>query len=61
MSPLIYSAFTIYIFLAIVEAINYSDIDLPTNHMKYYFNSFPSVADKCRNDPLCPYKVRETF
>ncbi|KAJ8686289.1 hypothetical protein QAD02_022083 [Eretmocerus hayati] len=33
-----------------------SNLNLPTNHLKYYFNSFPKVADECRNDPGCPYK-----
>lgn len=36
---------------------NYSDINLPENHLKYYFNSFPAEAEKCRNDVACPYKV----
>lgn len=37
---------------------NYTEINLSPNHMKYYFNNFPTVAEKCRNDARCPYKVR---
>lgn len=37
---------------------NYTDINLPHEHIKYYFNSFPTVAEKCRNDAACPYKVK---
>lgn len=40
---------------------NYIDINLPHDHVKYYFNSFPTVAEKCRNDTVCPYKVRLVF
>lgn len=36
---------------------NYTDIDLPSDHVKYYFNSFPTVAEECRNNTACPYKV----
>ncbi|KAL1124387.1 hypothetical protein AAG570_001016 [Ranatra chinensis] len=31
-------------------------LDLPENHIPYYFNSFPEVADKCRQEDGCPYK-----
>lgn len=40
---------------------NYTDINLPYDHIKYYFNSFPAAAEKCRNDTACPYKVRLIF
>lgn len=40
---------------------NYTDINLPQVHIKYYFNSFPTIAEKCRNDAACPYKVRLVF
>ncbi|XP_031772944.1 EGF domain-specific O-linked N-acetylglucosamine transferase isoform X2 [Apis florea] len=35
---------------------NYTDIDLPSDHIKYYFNYFPTVAEECRNNTACPYK-----
>ena len=37
------------------------NIDLPDSHLKYYFNSFPILAEKCRNDSDCPYKVTIIF
>ena len=38
---------------------NYSNVDLPENHLKYYFNSFPAEAEKCQDDVACPYKVEK--
>ncbi|KOC65578.1 EGF domain-specific O-linked N-acetylglucosamine transferase [Habropoda laboriosa] len=35
---------------------NYTYIDLPSDHIKYYFNSFPTVTEECRNNTACPYK-----
>ena len=32
-------------------------VNLPEKHLKYYFNSFPTENQKCKNDPKCPYKV----
>lgn len=51
------------VFVLTVTAIggNYTDINLPHEHMQYYFNSFPTVAEKCRNNAACPYKVRLVF
>ncbi|KAK2582236.1 hypothetical protein KPH14_004582 [Odynerus spinipes] len=45
-----------HLLLAAVINGNYTDINLPASHMKYYFHSFPTVAEKCRNDTSCPYK-----
>lgn len=49
------------VFAAIAIGRNYTDINLPHDHVKYYFNSFPTVAEKCRNDTACQYKVRLVF
>ncbi|XP_001599568.2 EGF domain-specific O-linked N-acetylglucosamine transferase [Nasonia vitripennis] len=46
----------LFIILRNAEAGNYSNIDLPESHLKYYFNSFPALADECRKDSECPYK-----
>lgn len=35
---------------------NFSTINLPEDHLPYYFATFPGVAQKCRLDPECPYK-----
>lgn len=48
----------ILVFTVTATGGNYTDINLPHEHIKYYFNSFPTVAEKCRNDATCPYKVR---
>ncbi|XP_011298968.1 EGF domain-specific O-linked N-acetylglucosamine transferase isoform X2 [Fopius arisanus] len=44
------------IFIAADGVDNYSEIDLPPEHIKYYFNSFPARARQCREDHRCPYK-----
>jgi hypothetical protein len=36
---------------------NFTEINLPKEHIPYYFNSYPEVAEKCRLDAACPYKV----
>ncbi|XP_006560370.1 EGF domain-specific O-linked N-acetylglucosamine transferase isoform X2 [Apis mellifera] len=48
---------TIVIVFAVTSTYsNYTDIDLPSDHIKYYFNYFPTVAQECRNNTVCPYK-----
>ncbi|XP_023290002.1 EGF domain-specific O-linked N-acetylglucosamine transferase isoform X2 [Orussus abietinus] len=42
--------------LTVTMGLNYTDIDLPEEHLKYYFHSFPKIAEKCKNDSMCPYK-----
>lgn len=51
-----YPWFITLTFLITVTYSNYTDINLPPDHIKYYFNSFPTAAKECRNDPICPYK-----
>ena len=43
------------------DVLSYKDIDLPPSHVKYYFNSYPKIADECRNDTSCPYKVSNSY
>jgi len=52
----------IYLVLVIVNcqwglAVNFTDINLPEEHMPYYFNSYHDIAEKCKLDAACPYKV----
>lgn len=35
---------------------NFSTINLPVEHLPYYFTAFPDVAEKCKEDLECPYK-----
>jgi len=57
-----YGALTkIYLVLVIVNcqwglAVNFTDINLPEEHMPYYFNSYHDIAEKCKLDAACPYK-----
>lgn len=36
---------------------NFSNVDIPTEHMPFYFYNFPEIARQCANDENCPYKV----
>jgi protein O-GlcNAc transferase len=42
-------------------AYNFTEINLPEEHIPYYFNSYPEVAEKCKLDPTCSYKVSVDF
>lgn len=35
---------------------NFSWINLPNEHLPYYFTSYPKVAEACEKDNECPYK-----
>ncbi|XP_034178516.2 EGF-domain O-GlcNAc transferase isoform X2 [Osmia lignaria lignaria] len=51
-----YSVSIVLMFIVADIYANYTDIDLPADHVKYYLNAFPTVAEECRNDTACPYK-----
>ncbi|XP_034230481.1 EGF domain-specific O-linked N-acetylglucosamine transferase isoform X3 [Thrips palmi] len=38
------------------KSVNFSDVDIPTEHMPFYFNNFPDLAEQCANDEDCPYR-----
>lgn len=42
------------------EIIEY-ELNLPPEHMAYYFTSHPKAAEACKNSPSCPYKVIVPF
>lgn len=46
-----------YLLLLQVSCDNYSFINLPAEHLPYYFTNFKSVASKCEQDAECPYKT----
>ncbi|XP_015604766.1 EGF domain-specific O-linked N-acetylglucosamine transferase isoform X2 [Cephus cinctus] len=58
MSKIIFMGHLLFLLLTfiVVFSYNYTDIDLPEDQLKYYFNSFPKLAEMCRNDSSCPYK-----
>lgn len=35
---------------------NFTTMNLPDEHIPYYFRNFPKMAGKCLNDDTCPYK-----
>lgn len=35
------------------------NLDLPDEFLPYYFYTYPNVAEECREDPDCPYKVNQ--
>lgn len=50
----------VFIFFALFLQVlcdNYSTINLPEEHLPYYFANSPKIAAKCLNDDECPYKT----
>lgn len=41
---------------SIVASHSISEINLPPEHLTYYFNEFPEEAEKCLKDDNCLYK-----
>lgn len=37
---------------------NYSSFSLPEEHIPYFLRNNRKIAELCRQDPLCPFKVR---
>nr|XP_022914214.1 EGF domain-specific O-linked N-acetylglucosamine transferase isoform X1 [Onthophagus taurus] len=35
---------------------NYTEINLPDEHLQYYFSRYPKINEECDRDPNCPYK-----
>jgi hypothetical protein len=33
------------------------NVDLPPEHLPFYFSSYPNLEADCDTDPNCPYKV----
>lgn len=38
--------------------VNFSNVDIPREHMPFFFYNFPHVAEECANENDCPFKVR---
>ncbi|XP_063702804.1 EGF domain-specific O-linked N-acetylglucosamine transferase [Culicoides brevitarsis] len=36
--------------------IEWETIDLPEEHLSYYFNNYPQLIEQCSDDEKCPYK-----
>ncbi|KAK3909041.1 EGF domain-specific O-linked N-acetylglucosamine transferase [Frankliniella fusca] len=37
-------------------AVNFSNVDIPKDHMPFYFHNFPDIAKQCLSDHECPFK-----
>lgn len=46
------------IFIYIIPALsdNFSFINLPEEHLPYYYSNYPDISKKCFADPDCPHK-----
>ncbi|XP_044741640.1 EGF domain-specific O-linked N-acetylglucosamine transferase [Chrysoperla carnea] len=42
--------------LSVADENDYTQINIPDEHLPLYFNQFPKIAEKCEEDPHCPYK-----
>ncbi|CAH0556852.1 unnamed protein product [Brassicogethes aeneus] len=50
------TVFILFNFIVQVLCDNYSSINLPEEHLQYYFKNFPQIARDCEKDENCPYK-----
>lgn len=39
-----------------VYGMNWDAVDLPEEHLPYYFNNYPQLVDVCLSQDDCPYK-----
>lgn len=46
----------LFIFFSGARAFNYTSINLPYEHLQYYFTNFPELYEQCKDDPECPFK-----
>lgn len=49
----------IYLFLiqlVLANCDNFSSINLPTEHLPYYFSNYPQETHRCQSNPECPYQ-----
>lgn len=51
-----FKLYVVFTFLVQVLCDNFTSINLPEEHLQYYFRNFPDVARKCENNDACPYK-----
>lgn len=44
------------LFLGCAYCDNFTSINLPEEHLPYYFTNFPKEAERCQKDEGCPFK-----
>lgn len=52
----VYVTIIAVLFVQVSYSFNYSQINLPDEHLPYYFYNFPQSSKKCEEDSECPYK-----
>lgn len=48
----------LYIAVTICNGFDWKGLNLPDEHIPYYFTNNPDIKSECQHDPECPYKVR---
>ena len=41
----------------VADCFDWENLDLPEDHLPFYFNNNPSVKQRCEQDNTCPFKV----
>ena len=41
----------------VADCFDWGSLDLPDDHLPFYFNNNPSVRQLCEEDSACPFKV----
>ena len=48
--------FTFFIILSLNLALHTIELDLPNEHLPFYFANYPKAAEKCAKSPNCQFK-----
>lgn len=51
------SLFLVCFLTSFINSIDINGLNLPPEHIPYFFNSFPNIANACVEDPQCPFKA----
>ncbi|XP_033745660.1 EGF domain-specific O-linked N-acetylglucosamine transferase-like [Pecten maximus] len=51
---------TLLILIVVDVSANWTELNLPTEHVPYYFYNNPGIKETCHEDPQCPYKAELT-
>lgn len=54
----LFAIFCFVVFSTVTRAaVNFSNVDIPKEHMPFYFANFPGIAKQCIDDEECAFKV----
>lgn len=55
---------SIYLFILTVDTVicfSWNTLNLPKEHIPYFFNNNPDIKEECKRDEKCPFQVSPYF